>query len=61
MPDAHTPIMKMVFSGIEIDLLQASLALPSIPDSIDLADINILRNLDERSVRSLNGTFRQSP
>lgn len=85
VPDAHTPIMKMVFSGIEvqarprayahartrtrvltrdltrrpavgqIDLLHATLDLPSIPEDIDINDINVLRNLDERSVRSLNG------
>jgi len=39
----------------QIDLLQATLALPSVPEDIDLSDINILRNLDDRSVRSLNG------
>lgn len=53
--EAHTPIMKMAFSGIEIDLLFATLALASIPEDINLSDINILRNLDEKSVRSLNG------
>ena len=90
VPDAHTPIMKMVFSGIEvqarprayahartrtrvlmrgltrrpavgqIDLLHATLDLPSIPEDIDINDINVLRNLDERSVRSLNGARTSS-
>jgi len=53
--DAYTPIMKLVFSGIEIDLLFATLDLTSIPEDINLSDPNILRNLDEKSVRSLNG------
>ena len=39
----------------QIDLLHATLDLPSIPEDIDINDINVLRNLDERSVRSLNG------
>ena len=44
-----------VACSTQIDLLQATLALPSVPEDIDLSDINILRNLDDRSVRSLNG------
>ena len=33
----------------------ARLALSSIPDDLSLQDDNLLRNLDERCVRSLNG------
>jgi poly(A) polymerase len=33
----------------------ARLALSSIPDSLSLQDDNLLRNLDDRCVRSLNG------
>ena len=33
----------------------ARLALSSIPDDLSLKDDNLLRNLDERCVRSLNG------
>jgi poly(A) polymerase Pap1 len=33
----------------------ARLALPSVPAGLDLADNNVLKNLDERCVRSLNG------
>jgi poly(A) polymerase len=39
-----------------MDLLFARLALTTIPDDIDLLDVNNLRNLDEKSVLSLNGT-----
>jgi len=47
--------MKMVFSGIDIDLLHATLQRPSIPDDINLNDLSNLSNLDEKMVRSLNG------
>lgn len=33
----------------------ARLALSSIPDDLSLKDDNLLRSLDERCVRSLNG------
>ena len=38
-----------------MDLLLARLALSSIPDDLSLQDDDLLRNLDERCVRSLNG------
>lgn len=36
-------------------MLFARLALPSIPDNLDLKDDKLLLNLDQRCVRSLNG------
>jgi len=56
VPDAYVPIIKTKISGIPIDLLMARLALSSIPDDLSLQDDNLLRNLDERCVRSLNGS-----
>lgn len=38
----------------------ARLALSSVPDNLSLRDDNLLRNLDERCVRSLNGTICHS-
>lgn len=49
------PIIKTKISGIPLDFLMARLALSSIPDNLSLKDDNLLRNLDERCVRSLNG------
>ncbi|XP_029407061.2 poly(A) polymerase type 3 [Bactrocera dorsalis] len=53
--EAFVPVIKMKFDDIEIDLLFASLSLKEIPDDFSLSDNNLLRNLDPRSVRSLNG------
>ncbi|GAA5838297.1 hypothetical protein JCM5353_006843 [Sporobolomyces roseus] len=56
VPEAFVPIIKCTISGIDIDLLFSRLALPSIPDELELKDDNLLRNLDERCVRSLGGS-----
>ena len=38
-----------------MDLLFARLALAEVPDKLSLLDENLLRNLDTKCVRSLNG------
>ncbi|RAH73098.1 polynucleotide adenylyltransferase [Aspergillus aculeatinus CBS 121060] len=56
VPDAFVPIIKMELSGISIDLIFARLIVPSVPMSLDLKNNDYLRGLDEKEVRSLNGT-----
>ena len=56
VPDAYVPIIKCTISGIDIDLLLARLNLPTVPDNLELRDDSLLRNLDERCVRSLGGS-----
>jgi len=51
------PIIKAKISGIAIDFVFARLALASIPEDLELRDDNLLRNLDERCVRSLGGKY----
>jgi poly(A) polymerase len=53
--EAFVPVIKMNFDGIEIDMLFARLALKEIPDTMDLQDHRLLKNLDQKCVRSLNG------
>ncbi|XP_044270148.1 poly(A) polymerase type 3 isoform X1 [Tribolium madens] len=53
--EAFVPVIKMNFDGIEIDMLFARLMLKEIPDSMDLRDDLLLKNLDQKCVRSLNG------
>lgn len=56
VPDAYVPIIKLELSSISIDLLFARLILSSIPLNLDLKNNDYLRGLDEREIRSLNGT-----
>uniref|UniRef100_A0A2K5PVA0 polynucleotide adenylyltransferase n=1 Tax=Cebus imitator TaxID=2715852 RepID=A0A2K5PVA0_CEBIM len=53
--EAFLPVIKLCFVGIEIDILFARLALQTIPEDLDLQDDSLLKNLDVRCIRSLNG------
>ncbi|XP_041715905.1 poly(A) polymerase beta [Coregonus clupeaformis] len=53
--EAFVPVIKLSFDSIEIDILFARLALQTIPESLDLRDDGLLKNLDIRCIRSLNG------
>lgn len=56
VPDAFVPIIKIKMSGISIDLICARLDVPSVPADLTLEDKNLLKNIDEKDLRSLNGT-----
>eukprot|EP00041_Stephanoeca_diplocostata_P003152 m.32264 g.32264 ORF g.32264 m.32264 type:complete len:642 (+) comp14094_c0_seq1:97-2022(+) len=53
--DTFVPAIKMEFMGIEIDLLFARLAVDKIPKELDLRPPGLLKNLDDKCIRSLNG------
>lgn len=56
VPDAFVPLIKLEFSGISFDLIFARLIIPSVPLNLDLKNNDYLRGLDDKEVRSLNGT-----
>ena len=57
VPDAFVPIIKLEYSGISIDLLVASISsVSAVPLGLDLRDNNLLRGLDDPTLRSVNGT-----
>ena len=45
----------MVYDGIDIDMTFARLALKEVTDNQSLSDPLLLKNLDPKCVRSLNG------
>ncbi|CAB4015148.1 sodium channel 60E-like, partial [Paramuricea clavata] len=53
--EAFVPVIKMEYCGIEMDLLFARLALAQVPENLDLLDESLLKNLDPKCVKSLNG------
>lgn len=53
--EAYVPVIKMTFDNIEIDMTFARLALKEVPDDQELTDDQLLKNLDQKCVRSLNG------
>jgi len=58
IPDAYTPIVKLKVRGVSIDLLFARLAKPLTDcDNLEEAvrDDSILKNMDDKSVRCING------
>lgn len=55
VPDAYVPIINIEYSGIKIDLIFARLQLASIPINLDLKNTDLLRGLDSKEVRCVNG------
>ncbi len=56
VPDAVVPELKLVFRGFEIDIAYVCMSsYVSVPEDLDVCQTQILQNLDDASVKSLNG------
>ena len=57
VPEAYVPVLKMRLMGVEIDLLFAQVDMITVHKDLNLSDNSkqLLRNMDERDVRSVNG------
>ncbi|XP_042360287.1 poly(A) polymerase type 3-like [Plectropomus leopardus] len=53
--EASVPVIKLSYDGTEIDLVFARVGRKSVSDKLDLLDSNLLRSMDKRCVKSLNG------
>lgn len=61
--DLFTVVALYVFIDqclLQMDILFARLALQEIPDELDLREESLLKNLDLKCIRSLNGIFSLS-
>ncbi|KAI8886806.1 Poly(A) polymerase [Backusella circina FSU 941] len=54
--DSYVPVIKFKFSGISIDLVCARLSVSQVPDDIELTGTDFLSRLEEKCIRSINGT-----
>lgn len=48
-------ILTRIVFVLQLDMLFSRLALPQIPDDVNLRDESLLKNLHQKCVRSLNG------
>lgn len=55
VPDAIVPVIKFTFFGISFDLVYVRLESGNVPDNLDINGIEIIRNVDQESVTSING------
>ena len=53
--EARVPIIKIVFKGIPIDILVATVSFKSIDENFNLDDDNVLKNCCDKCILSLNG------
>ena len=52
---AFVPIIKLVVNDVQIDLLFARLQYCQIPDNFNLMDTSLIKQLDPKCIRSING------
>ena len=55
IPEAKVPIIELMFEGVNIDLLFATIPHNSVPPQLNILDDSILQGVDEASMITLNG------
>ncbi|XP_030577861.1 poly(A) polymerase beta-like [Archocentrus centrarchus] len=55
--EAYVPVIKLSWEGIEIGLVLALVTQSSVADDLDLLNDSIVKDMDERCVRSLDGRY----
>ncbi|XP_026175067.1 poly(A) polymerase type 3-like [Mastacembelus armatus] len=53
--ETYVPVIKLSLDGIKIDLIFALVAQKCIPENLDLLDDKMLKYINQRCARSLNG------
>lgn len=56
VPGAFVPIITAVISGIEFDFAFGMIQRDKVPPDLNLMDDSVLKGIDERGARSLNGS-----
>ncbi|KAI7880776.1 polymerase [Lichtheimia hyalospora FSU 10163] len=54
--ESYVPIIKLKFLGIPVDLLCARIPLPTVPTDLDIDNDELLVSMNEKDIRSINGT-----
>uniref|UniRef100_A0A3P8UHZ5 polynucleotide adenylyltransferase n=1 Tax=Cynoglossus semilaevis TaxID=244447 RepID=A0A3P8UHZ5_CYNSE len=54
--EAFVPVIKLIYDGIEVDMVIAVVVRKSIPESLNLLDDKLLQDMDKCSIRSYRVT-----
>lgn len=56
IPEAYTPVLKFDIYGQAIDMIFVSLSCDKVPMDIQVSDGQYLKGLDDKGIRSINGS-----
>lgn len=55
VPDAYVPVIKLTAEHVELDLTYAQLQVNEVARHVDVQNNELLRGMDDVSIRSING------
>ena len=56
--DANVPLIKLKYNNVSVDISMANLPMEFFEkdlENMDLDDVNLLMNCDDKSIKSING------